>query len=267
MCFFLSNPKNQVLAVVIVSILAVALISTAAYYLITNFVTYSQTSTPTSIISAQNWAGYLVATDLTNPQPNVVGVNGSWVVPSVADVGVDAFSAVWVGIGGQFEAALIQVGTEQDFTGGAPSYSAWYEMLPNDAVTIDSMQVSPGDRMEASINLVDPAGNVWSVAIVDLSSGQSFQSNLTYNSGQSSAEWIVERPDINNAISVLADFGSVAFSNCYANLGGNGSRIVDFQDSKVVMYSQTRNGASIQLADVSDLANGGIGFTVNYLTS
>jgi hypothetical protein len=75
----------------------------------------------------------------------------------VADVGFDAFSAVWVGVGGQYGKDLIQIGTEQDFTGGQAVYSAWYETLPNEAITINSIVVSPCDRIEASVVLVDNA--------------------------------------------------------------------------------------------------------------
>ena len=78
------------------------------------------------VSSARNWAGYVVASDLQNPQSAVVGVSGSWTVPAVTDIGIDAFSAIWIGIGGQFDRTLIQAGTEQDFVGGQAQYSVWY---------------------------------------------------------------------------------------------------------------------------------------------
>jgi hypothetical protein len=214
---------------------------------------------------ARNWAGYVVASDLTNPQSNVVGVNGSWIVPSVTDVGVDAFSAAWVGIGGQFDSTLIQTGTEQDFVNGSPVYYAWYEMLPQESITIDSMTVSPGDQMQASINLVDANSFSWTVSIEDLTSGQSFQQNFNYNSTQSSAEWIIERPDVNNVISTLANFGNVTFSNCYANFVDRTGSISDFPNSPIVMSTQTSRGQTVQLTDVSNLSNQGTQFTVTYI--
>jgi hypothetical protein len=30
-----------------------------------------------------NWAGYIIASDLQNPQPNVTSVNASWIVPEI----------------------------------------------------------------------------------------------------------------------------------------------------------------------------------------
>lgn len=263
MCKILSNTKRDVLAAVVVSILAAVLITAGVIFILTNLVAYQGTS-PNQMV-AENWAGYAVASDLQNPQPQVTIINGSWTVPSVSDIGTDAFSAVWVGIGGQYGHNLIQVGTEQDWTGGSPSYSAWYEALPAESVTINSMQVSPGDQIEASVMLVDSGSNVWLVSIKDTSTGQSFQINLAYDPGRLSGEWIVERPDVNGVTSTLANFGSVTFSNCQATINTAGV-ISDFQNVKVIMETSQGSSRSVQLADVSGLASGGTQFTVNYIT-
>lgn len=257
--------KNGALAVLAVSILVGALITAGLIYVLTYFVAYQSTSPDLGMV-ALNWAGYAVASDLQNPEPEVTCVNGSWTVPSVSDVGADAFSAVWVGIGGQYGHTLIQVGTEQDWISGEPSYSAWYETLPDQSVTIDSMQVSPSDKIEASVTLVNSDSNLWSVAITDLATTQSFQINITYDPGRLSGEWIVERPDVNGVTSTLANFGSVTFSSCQANVGGNGS-IAAFQNVKIIMQSSQGSSRSVQLADVSDLTGDGTQFTVSYVNS
>jgi hypothetical protein len=264
LCFCLSESRFA-LVVLAVSILAGLLITAGIIFVLTNFVAFQNTA-PGSGMVAENWAGYAVASDLQNPQPEVTSVNGSWTVPSVSDVGVDAFSAVWVGVGGQYGHSLIQIGTEQDWVNGGPTYSAWYETLPDQSITIDSMQVSAGDRIEAYVTLVDSDREVWSVAIADLSSGQSFQTNLTYDPGRLSGEWIVERPDVNGVTSTLADFGTVTFTDCQASVGGNGS-ITAFQNVKVIMQTSQGSSRSVQLADVSDLTIGGTRFTVSYLAS
>jgi Peptidase A4 family. len=265
MCFYLYDSRNEALVVLAVFILVGVLITAGVIYVLTNLIAY-QNSSPNSEMVAENWAGYAVASDLQNPQPEVTSVNGSWTVPSVSDIGVDAFSAVWVGIGGQYGHSLIQVGTQQDWISGGAAYSAWYETLPDQSVTIDSMQVSAGDKIEASVTLVDSGSDVWSVAIADLSSAQSFQVNITYDPGRLSGEWIVERPDVNGATSTLADFGSVTFSGCQAVVGGNGS-IAAFQNVRIIMQTSQGSSRSVQLADVSDLTDGGTGFTVSYLNS
>jgi hypothetical protein len=261
LCFCLSESRFA-LVVLAVSILVGVLITAGLIFVLTNFVAF-QNGGPGSGMVAENWAGYAVASDLQNPQPEVTSVNGSWTVPSVSAVGVDAFSAVWVGIGGQYGNSLIQVGTEQNWISGGPVYSAWYETLPDQSITIDSMQVSAGDRIEASVTLLDSDSDLWSVAITDLSTSQSFQTNLTYDPGRLSGEWIVERPDVNGVTSTLADFGTVTFTDCQATVGGNGS-ITAFRNVKIFMQT-LQGGRSVQLADVSDLVKGGTGFIVSYL--
>ncbi len=217
------------------------------------------------VTAANNWAGYVVASDLQNPQPTVIGVSGSWTVPTVTDVGVDAFSAVWIGIGGQFDQTLIQTGTEQDFVGGVAQYSAWYEMLPADSIIIDAINVSPGDQMNASIYLAEAASNLWSISIEDLTTGQKYQNNFVYASGELSAEWIIERPQVNNVLTELADFGNVTLANCQVTFSDTKGAIYDFPSSEVIMDAQLRRGQMLQLVDVSELTNKGTQFTVSYV--
>lgn len=256
--------RYEVFVIILMGILVAALLTVASYYFLSTYVSYS--SAPQYVMQAENWAGYVTATDLLNPQSNATSINGSWTIPYVTDVGFDAFSAVWVGIGGQYGKDLIQLGTEQDFVGGQAVYSAWYETLPNEATTIDSIHVSPGDRIEASVVLMDAGLNVWAVSLNDLTSGQSFSLNISYASNRTSVEWIVERPDVNNQLSSLADFGKVTFTGCHADFGSAGS-ISAFANAKVVMISQSSGQQSTQLTDVSDLSGDGLGFTVNYLAS
>jgi len=170
------------------------------------------------VSTALNWAGYVVASNFTNLQPVVEGVSASWTVPIVTNIGVNAFSSCWVGVGGEFDHTLIQVGTEQDFVDGFARYSAWYEMLPSTSVTINTVQISPDDQIQASVLLVNTTENVWTISISDLTNNESFQSNFTYNSQRLTAEWIVERPEINSVLANLADFGNVTFTGCQAML-------------------------------------------------
>jgi hypothetical protein len=224
---------------------------------------------PPVVTSARNWAGYVVASDLSNPDAKVVGVSASWTVPSVTDIGIDAFSAAWIGIGGQFDRSLIQAGTEQDFVGGQPVYSAWYELLPDTSNPIDSIRVSPGDRIEASIKLTDSGSNLWQITLNDVTSGQKFQQSFTYDAGKLSADWIIERPVLTNGFSggltPLANFGSITFSNCQAVFSDKTGSIYNFPSSKVIMGAQVSLGQMVQLVNVSDLSGDGRTFTVTYV--
>ncbi len=216
------------------------------------------------VSSARNWGGYVVASDLSNPQPTVTGVSGTWVVPAVTDIGTDAFSAVWIGVGGQFDQTLIQIGTEQDAVGGSLQYSAWYEMLPNDAITIDSITVSPGDQMQANITLVDSNSDLWNLSIEDLTTGQKYERSFSYAAGRLSAEWIVERPVVNNVLASLADFGNVTFKNCQVVFTDKTGAINDFPSSEIIMDTIIRFNQQVQLVDVSVLGSNGTSFTVTY---
>jgi len=212
-------------------------------------------------LMSSDWSGYTVASDLNYPQPSVKGVNGSWTVPTVNVSVGNSFSAVWIGIGGQFDGTLIQVGTEQDSARGQGTYSAWYELLSGSLVTIGSLSVLPGDGISASISLLDPFTSNWSIEIHDVTNGQSFQKNVGYASSMLSAEWIVERPTINNRVTTLADFGQVTFTGCTATISSTVGTVSSFPHIQVIMY----NRQTTQLVSVSPLTSKGSSFSVNYL--
>jgi len=225
---------------------------------------------PTNATAAINWTGYVISSDLQNPQPSVTGVNASWVVPTVTTSTNNTYSATWIGIGGQFnnDSSLIQCGTEQDSRFGNALYYAWYELLPNPATTIPFMFISPGDQIQASIQLANVTTSQWVINLTDTTTTRSFQTTVTYNSSQLTAEWIVERPTVNHAISQLTDFGNVTFTGCNATVGSASGDIGSFPWEATDMYSSaTSGGSSVQLADVSDLSPDGSGFTVNWLSS
>ncbi|MBN1244549.1 hypothetical protein JXA31_03040 [Candidatus Bathyarchaeota archaeon] len=157
------------------------------------------------------WAGYVVASDLERPHEQIIGVNASWTVPRIGVFSSDAFSSAWIGIGGQFDKTLIQAGTEHDSVNGQEYYSAWYELLPDKAVRITDMRISAGDLIVASIDLVDPDTNQWAIRIYDVTKGEGFYQTFVYNSPRLSAEWIVERPTVNDEVSLLANFGTLTF--------------------------------------------------------
>jgi hypothetical protein len=217
-----------------------------------------------SIIS-RNWAGYAVTSDPTQLQPNVIGVNASWTVPRIRASTVDTFSSAWIGIGGQFDETLIQAGTEHDFIGGQAQYSIWYEVLPENAIAISNVSISPGDVIAASISLINSDANEWSIQINDVTTGQGFSQSccLVYNSSRLSAEWIVERPNINNQLSTLADFGSITFKNAYANINSTYGTIASFPYSQVIMNSLQ----NVRLASVSPIDTNGSAFTITYIRS
>ncbi len=214
----------------------------------------------TQSLVSLDWAGYGVYESPIFQQPVVTGVYGSWVVPYVAASAADSFSAAWIGIGGQSEPTLIQVGSEHDFISGQAAYSLWYEMLPADSISISEITISPGDQISASITLSDSSSNTWLIKIDDITTGQGFDQTFTYNSSRLTAEWIVERPTVNNQLSVLADFGSVTFSDIKAQIGDTSSSPNAFSNFEVLMEDRQNN----DLVAVSSLSKNGSSFTINY---
>ncbi len=245
--------KGRIFAIVLIVLLDVLLV--VALILFFPFLTGSANRS----LPSTNWSGYVVATNLNNPHPSVTEIEASWAVPTVSVSRRDSFSAVWIGIGGEFDGSLIQIGTEQDSVNGVGSYSAWYELLPNNEVTVYSLRVSPGDRITASISLSDTSANTWLIEINDSVSGQ-YNHNIVYVSSMLSAEWILERPTINNVLRNLADFSELTFTGCAATVGGNMETISSLPHIEVTLYNQ-----NTELASVSPPASNGSSFSVSYM--
>ncbi|MCW3994757.1 MAG: G1 family endopeptidase [Candidatus Bathyarchaeota archaeon] len=211
-------------------------------------------------IVSLSWAGYTVADGVSATQLEVTFVNASWVVPQVNASSGNGRSSAWIGIGGQTDGTLIQVGTEHIALDGSVTYMAWYELLPDYAITIPEITVAPGDVITAAITLVNFNTDEWNIRLSDATSGQTFSQNFIYNSTRSSGEWIVERPTVNKQISSLANFGSITFSDCNIRVNGVVGHIGNFTYSRVQMTDE-RN---IMLASVTPLDFEVSGFTVNY---
>jgi hypothetical protein len=153
---------------------------------------------------SSNWFGYSQgALEQGNKLFN--STSGSWTVPTATQhtAGQAEASSDWIGIGGGCvdtgcsvtDSTLIQTGTEQDVDAtGAPTYDAWYELVPVPSLTITSMTVAPGDHMHASIAEVVADSNLWTITIQDLTRGESYSTTVPYTSTHATAEWIQETP-------------------------------------------------------------------------
>jgi hypothetical protein len=213
---------------------------------------------------SEDWSGYVAFSDLQNPQPSVTGVSAQWTVPGVTSFQRYSYSAAWIGIGGYVgDGTLIQVGTEQDSQNGVGAYSAWYELLSGNVITIYTINLSAGDEISASINLKDSNSSIWTVEITDVTKGQTFKQDFQYDSSRLSAEWIVERPTVGGRLGTLADFGEVTFTNSAAKMSAAGQAIDRFPNKEIVMYSLQGKA----LVSVSPLGSDGSTFTVTYLAN
>jgi hypothetical protein len=217
----------------------------------------------TAPLRASQWSGYIVASDIQNRSPVISNVTASWTVPEVKPSENNTFAGVWVGIGGYGEETLIQTGTEHQYVDGRSMYYAWYELLPDYLVRIPNLHIRPGDTITASISLVNENARTWSIEMSDLTRGEHFQKVVVYNSSMLSAEWIVERPNVNGTKTTLANFGNVTFTECKATVDGVTGVVGNFSYAQLVMHDDEGN----PLVSVSPLDDSESGFTVSYLKS
>ncbi|MHB1599505.1 MAG: G1 family glutamic endopeptidase, partial [Acidimicrobiales bacterium] len=187
--------------------------------------------------SSQNWSGYVIT-----PGP-FTGASGTFTVPNIAPTTSSSgtYTSIWVGIDGDGNTDLIQAGVQlQDFAGGTVQIFPWWEILPAMETPISSMgTVSVGDQITVDIAQLSEAtsstSGSWSITVTDDTTGQSFTTTQAYTGGYTgsaygegaTAEWIVERPQVNGAYSTLGTYSPTVD---FTNLGYSGSTAVGWQD-------------------------------------
>jgi hypothetical protein len=227
-------------------------------------------------VTSPNWSGYVAETNLSQPQPNsVTEVSGSWVVPTVTGPSTGStYSAVWVGIDGADNSTVEQDGTSEDVINGQPVYQAWWEMWSSGdqqpGQVISSMTVEPGDSITASVQYITSGAHAgqFYLSIVDNSrpndsfsiyaSSSQYQSPLAQ---RSSAEWIVEAPEVGGNIAEVANFGSVTFTNASAVINGV-SGPINASSWQSQAWNIVSNGVTYDTTSV--LTNSGTSFVVTY---
>jgi hypothetical protein len=161
--------------------------------------------------AASNWSGYAETGTYT-------GVSATWTVPTVTASTSATYSSAWIGVDGFNNSDLIQTGTEEDYYSGAAHYNAWWEILPASETALPaSYPIGAGDRMSASIYETSSTvttgfffrrttEHVWDITISDTTRGWSYTTKQAYNGPGTSAEWVVEAPEIGNKIATLAHY-------------------------------------------------------------
>lgn len=199
---------------------------------------------------SSNWSGYVATSG------SYTTVSGKWTVPQATDETADlAADVTWVGIGGVSGSDLIQAGTHNFIQNGTSTYGAWYELLPASLVEVP-LAVHPGDVMAVSIT--QQSSGQWLISFRNNTSGQSYQTSVSYTSSLSSAEWIEEMPSSQYGLIPLDDFGTVSFFEGYAIKNGAQYSISGAAAEPVTMVT---NG-EYALATPSALGSDGSSFTV-----
>ena len=213
--------------------------------------------------TSSNWAGYAVTGS------TFTDVKGTWVQPAVdcSTVSNAAYAAFWVGIGGFSSdggGGLEQTGTEADCRNGQPSYSAWYELLPDASIPVP-LTIGAGDTITAEVSIAVPAVTL---TLTDVTSGQTYSTQATPQLlDTSSAEWIAEAPSqcysANRCTQLpLANFGTVAFSGSSTTANGHVGTISDASWSS----TSINLGGSAGSAVPAGLSPDGSGFSVSFTT-
>jgi hypothetical protein len=213
-------------------------------------------------VESYNWSGYAV--DASNR--TVTNVLGSWVVPTAACTSTDTYSSFWVGIDGYSSSTVEQTGTDSDCSGGSPSYYAWFEVYPHPSFEINTITVSPGDVMSASV-VFDTKGK-FTVSITDTTNGQTFSTSPhEFKAKRSSAQCIAEAPSVGGAIATLTNFGSVWFGEDNTGVQGSCGATIDGTTAPLGTFAGINsitmvNTALTPIAVPSALSSDGSSFTV-----
>jgi hypothetical protein len=127
----------------------------------------------------------------------------------------------WIGIDGWAPSTtLIQAGVTElyDPTTNLVTTGAWWEILPDDPTNVlinwNQVSVHPGDSVSVAISQM--SGSLWSIGVVDNTTGQSFATQQLYSGAGATAEWIVEAPTTaaTGTTDTLGDFTPpISFSN------------------------------------------------------
>jgi hypothetical protein len=163
--------------------------------------------------SSGNWSGYA----LSGSKKAYRRISANWIVPFVRPYSGSSYSSAWIGIDGFSNNNLIQTGTGHDFTNGKAQYYAWWEILPA-SVTVIPLPVHPGDHIRAIITKRNRSK--WLICLRNLTRNWTFHTLQRYNGPETSAEWIVEAPQVDDSISRLARISPIAFT-CYRVNGKN----------------------------------------------
>jgi hypothetical protein len=137
------------------------------------------------------------------------------------------YLVTWDGIDGWDTTDVFQAGTESDAYCSNNStqqfYSAWVEWYPGSSTRISNLPVTAGDAM--LVWMIADGPTTGRAIIVNQTSGQTVIMSLTAPSGVTlrgdSAEWIVERPTVNNNPATMTNYVQAWMSNETAAVIGN----------------------------------------------
>jgi hypothetical protein len=166
-----------------------------------------------------NWSGYAAS----GGTGAFTKVSGSWTVSKLSKcTGEHTTDSEWIGFDGFINGTVEQDGTLGECYLGKPIYVDWYEMFPTDPSVITVHNVSPGDKITATVTR---KGTHYTLVVVDSTHRKdSFTATTTCAAStclDDSAEWINERNDFGvSGFSPLSDYHTWTLSKGAATKRG-----------------------------------------------
>ena len=229
-------------------------------YIVPTFVRSEHRRNTGPTVTSTNWSGVVV----TAPQGHTFfQVTGIWNVPQPNPERNDVTfyaSSNWVGIDGPGDTDVFQVGCgcdAQEVNGNIHrTVYLWWDWAPENEVAVQNFPVSAGDEITVSLTAETKTSGLCTVR--NATTGHITGFGLTAPTGTTlvgnTAEWIVERPEVNGATSILAAYGTVNFSFARATLSnydwvwpGSGSPWnMDDDAGNLISKGEATSGQSVQ---------------------
>ncbi len=205
-----------------------------------------------------HWSGFVAQ----GPSDSFRAVEGLWTVPSpsclfyvISGWNPTCYSSAWAGLDGLPSNDVVQAGTEHDAVstsyGAFITTYAWTEAWPQQPTAHEIFTVSPGDVVYAYVYVGDSAGNInpsggyawftvedethFKLFIGSTKLGTSFGFSAT------SAEWIVERPWVNDGFPEFSAYGSIEMTAAYV-LPATGSTMIPYSKAVSVQLTMRNKG-------------------------
>jgi hypothetical protein len=220
---------------------------------------------PANVTYATNWSGEAVTNAAKGfGNGSFYTLWGEYNVPIAQQAfgvctGTD-YSAAWVGMDGFNGASpdVVQAGTESDAACSdgttTGTYYAWYEWYPAFETRIN-LPIYPGNDISVQVDVSSPTAagvfmtNETTNQYVAIGFGPPAGTRFVGNS----AEWIVERPELNNVLTTLANYVTDYMSNTITLLYGSNAAVFGgagapgIPVSTVTMVVSQTNGTALSV--------------------
>jgi len=215
------------------------------------------------------WSGYMVTSDTFDQ------VEGNWNVqcPGSGN-GPGYFESTWIGIGGNNQSYLVQVGTTYAGDPDANIPFAYYPFweYATGSTTTGSTYIDTYAPLSCTTSIAahisKNSSNQWCTSITW---GGTYNYTQCFSSSdqpsQTTAEWVDERPTCNGGYPWLYNFNYTSFSNAYAHSIYRGWHTIGgYPRDQIGMYyySGGANGVYVNMAYPNNLPSGDTTFRDNF---